>query len=432
MSKVKRLTIFLLVSLVLLCNFTFLNPAKADTWTWRDEFTDKDARWNWAYASGTGYHLLTNIDNCSAVENGITAASTRYAYSDCALMYYPGTISPIQLVTIEIRAKFSHSMMQGTAKGSQGLIIWNGKSNFAGFFDSSVESEPTLSGFRAFVESDDVFYTYEFLGDLYDPRDWHIYRIVLKSDGTALYVDGNLVAQTTQRPSALAELNLWVDNAAYYLNGTHMNLDVTEDQKLYVDYAAWSDSVMIPEPTPTPTPTPQCSLVVGYAGQGSITPETGVHYYDINTQVPISATAADEWEFSYWLFDDGAKEYCSDTNLIMSRDRSALAVFEEIVQPTPTSSPAPTPTMSQTPMPTVAPTPAPSPSPTPSPTPIPTASPTPTPHPSQSPSPSAFITPSPTPTSLGSSLPPEAFAAAATTIVVIIAVTVVAFKRRKK
>jgi hypothetical protein len=266
MSRTNHLCLCFLTSLLLLssCTFFKLIPhAKAETWTWIDDFTDQNSRWNWGYSRGTGYHLLTNIDGYSAVENGITAATTQYAYSDCALTHYPGTISQSQLVTIEIRAKFSHSMLQTGAKGSQGLIIWNGMTNFAGFFDCSVETETGFAGLRAIVMSNGEVYANQYVGDTYDPRNWHVYRIVLKSDGTALYVDGNLVAQTTQRPYSLAEVNLWVDNAAYALDGSVTNLDVTEDQKLYVDRVAWSDSVILPTPTtspePTPTPSPSSS-----------------------------------------------------------------------------------------------------------------------------------------------------------------------------
>ena len=96
---------------------------------------------------------------------------------------------------------------------------------------------------------------------------------------------------------------------------------------------------------PLPTPTPQVTLTMGISGLGVISPSSGVHTYNINTQVTISATANNGYSFSYWLFDDDSKGYLSSQSLLMSRSRTALAVFTANPQPTPTPTPQVTLTM---------------------------------------------------------------------------------------
>jgi hypothetical protein len=105
-------------------------------------------------------------------------------------------------------------------------------------------------------------------------------------------------------------------------------------------------------PVPTPTPIPQVSLNMGTSGSGSIYPASGTHAYNVNSDVSISATASYGYSFSYWLFDDATKSYVSATSLLMSRSRSALAVFTQDVVPTPTPAPGVTPNPIVSPLPT--------------------------------------------------------------------------------
>lgn len=130
-------------------------------------------------------------------------------------------------------------------------------------------------------------------------------------------------------------------------------------------------------PTPTPTPIPQVSLTLGayLPTSGKTNPSSGTHYYTVNTNVIISATAYSGFTFSYWLYDDYSKTYNATTTLTMSRSRTALAVFtQNQPSPSPTPSPSPLPTPSGSPFPS--PTPTPVPTATPEPTPIPTPEPT--------------------------------------------------------
>lgn len=252
MSTTERLNIFFLISLLLLSSLAFfisVQQAKADALNWLDDFTDEKAHWDWAFYRGTGYHSLTTVDGYSVVENGITEASNALAYSDCTLGYLQ-PISASDNVTVEIRAKFSHSMTQGAAKGSQGAGLWDGtQSNFAMFFDCSNESMEGFTGFRALVTSGGTVYANEFLGDTYSPADWHVYGLKLNSSGTFMFVDGAFVVSATYRPilTPLCQLTMWVDNAAYAW-GTTTYLDVTENQRVYVDYVAYnSDPLVVPE-----------------------------------------------------------------------------------------------------------------------------------------------------------------------------------------
>jgi hypothetical protein len=161
-------------------------------------------------------------------------------------------------------------------------------------------------------------------------------------------------------------------------------------------------------PQPTPTPIPQVTLTMGYTGQGSVTPTSGTHSYNINSQVVITAQPASGYAFSNWLFNDGTTSTSSTLTLTLSQSKSALAIFTAIPQPTPTPTynptPTPTPIPTPTPQPTPTPTPLPvaTPTPTPSATPSPTATPEPTPIPVETPEPTEE--PTYTPTNVNSAL----------------------------
>jgi hypothetical protein len=248
------LSVMLLLALSILPMFSAVQSA---VWDWQDDFVSMNSRWSWSYRAGTGYHRLATVDGCSVAESGITAASTAYAYSDCSL-HYMMTIASDDYVIMETRAKFSHSLMDGVSKGSQGCIIWNGAvSNAFGFFVCSPESTSEMSGFRVALTRDGVFYINKYIGDTYNPTDWHVYRIEVDNAGTKFYIDDNLVAQTSQksRIQSGGRLDFWVDNAAYQASGARYYLDVTLTQTVYMDYVYFYQS-SAPAPTPTPTPTP--------------------------------------------------------------------------------------------------------------------------------------------------------------------------------
>jgi hypothetical protein len=252
----KRFSIFLfflLISFSIFAFFKSIPQTQAESWSWQDEFTDTNSRWIWSYHTGTGYHKLSTIDGYSVVECGITSATSAVVYSDCALRYF-FSIST-SYVTIEFRMKFSHNLVDGVSKGSEGCIIWGGSiSNALGFFTCSPESAGGLSGWRAVFTKGGSWLANEYIGDVYDPTDWHIYKMEITPSGSKLYVDDNMVMQSSQRPS-VSEMNFWVDNGAYQASGARYNLDVTVDQMLYMDYVYFYQGSIAPSPSPSPTPT---------------------------------------------------------------------------------------------------------------------------------------------------------------------------------
>ncbi len=91
--------------------------------------------------------------------------------------------------------------------------------------------------------------------------------------------------------------------------------------------------------TPTPTPIPTVSLVIDSTTGGTVSPPANTYYYDVGSQVTISATANSGYVFSYWLMNDGSEIYSSTATLTMSSSKTALAVFTAIPQVTPTPTP---------------------------------------------------------------------------------------------
>jgi hypothetical protein len=98
-------------------------------------------------------------------------------------------------------------------------------------------------------------------------------------------------------------------------------------------------------PTPTATPIPQVTLTMGVSGMGSVNPSAGIHSYDVNSRVIISASPSAGYSFNYWLLEDGSKIYSSTSTLTLTQSKTALAVFTVIPQPTSTPIPQVTLTM---------------------------------------------------------------------------------------
>ena len=124
------------------------------------------------------------------------------------------------------------------------------------------------------------------------------------------------------------------------------------------------------------TPFVGYTLTVNSYGQGSVTLDPKMPLYVPESNVSISATADDGWEFSGW---SGAVSGSDNPAVVtMDGNLSVVATFTELPEPTPSPTPEPTPS------PSPEPTPSPTPEPTSSPTPEPTSSPTPEPTPSPS------------------------------------------------
>jgi len=137
--------------------------------------------------------------------------------------------------------------------------------------------------------------------------------------------------------------------------------------------------ITIITPTPTPTPVNTKTVTIDVSGSGTTSPDVGVHVYPVGTTITLTATPSEGYVFDYWLFENGVKRYSASTYIpSLSTDKTALAVFSEILKPTSTVAPTLSPTVAPTLSPTVAPTPIPTPNPTSTPTitPVPTYPPT--------------------------------------------------------
>lgn len=100
-----------------------------------------------------------------------------------------------------------------------------------------------------------------------------------------------------------------------------------------------------PTPVPTATPIPTYTLTTDYSGQGTITPLKGTYTYYAGQSAILTASPAADYQFSYWLINDGSasnKIYSATYSLPMTSDKSALAVFVSSATPAPGETMAPT------------------------------------------------------------------------------------------
>ncbi|HEX9028196.1 MAG TPA: hypothetical protein VF823_03400 [Anaerolineales bacterium] len=232
--------------------------------TWLDDFTTQDPRWDWVYHSGSGYHILQTLTGgITTAELGITTATTHTAYSDSSLHETSPTITN-GVVAIRLRTNDDNGLTIPGA-GTRGWGFFNGKPDpnhpelpeAAWFWSASPESDATLRGFKAQVIRGGLVV---FNQDLYtttlkiDMTQWHTYRVELSDSGTAFFVDGSRVAATSQRPNSLQRIEFWEDNYAVQLaqpgpGFTTSFLTVSQNQKLWVDWASFTDLPFTPTPS---------------------------------------------------------------------------------------------------------------------------------------------------------------------------------------
>lgn len=70
-------------------------------------------------------------------------------------------------------------------------------------------------------------------------------------------------------------------------------------------------------------------LTISIEGQGTTTPAVGTHSYDENTEVNLTASPDDGWEFEKWVID-GVDVMEVSTQVTMDNDITAVAHFEEV------------------------------------------------------------------------------------------------------
>ena len=135
--------------------------------------------------------------------------------------------------------------------------------------------------------------------------------------GTHDYDDGESVP-ITATPDDGWEFVEWIGDAT----GTDLSVTITMDDDVTVT------AVFAEIPTPTYT------LTVNIEGQGTTDPAEGTHTYDEGTDVTITATPADGWEFVEWT--GAATGTDLEITVTMDDDKTVNAVFVEETIPTPT------------------------------------------------------------------------------------------------
>jgi len=173
--------------------------------------------------------------------------------------------------------------------------------------------------------------------------------------GTTFYCDVNSKVKIAASEDYGYTFSYWLLN-----DGTK---DYSASTTLTMSASRTALAVFVSTATPTPTPLPEYTLSMSISGSGTITPSIGPHTYTSGTTAYLTATASSGYHFSYWLFENGAKDYAASTSLSMTQSRSAIAVFIAD-DPEVTPAPEPTPLPTAKPQPTAAPETSPTPIPT--------------------------------------------------------------------
>ncbi len=133
---------------------------------------------------------------------------------------------------------------------------------------------------------------------------------VSPSDGT--YPE-NTAVELTATPAARWQFAGWSGALGGNLNPETVTMD--------------ADKTVVA--TFTEIPTPEYTLTVNVVGNGSVTPSSGT--YPENTDVTLTATPADGWQFAGW---GGALGSATDPETVsMDADKTVMATFTEIPTP---------------------------------------------------------------------------------------------------
>lgn len=137
--------------------------------------------------------------------------------------------------------------------------------------------------------------------------------------GNHTYVQGAIVqAEATPNPNWV--FNYWLlDGSREYSNPTTIVMNASHSLK----------------PVFTAT---QYNLTISVGGSGATNPESGIYTYINGTQVSINATASLGWKFDHWFL--GGKSWTDNpTTMNMTQNYGLLAVFTQLVIPSPPPSP---------------------------------------------------------------------------------------------
>ncbi len=129
--------------------------------------------------------------------------------------------------------------------------------------------------------------------------------------GTHTYDEGTQVS-INATPASGHEFVKWVINGS---DNTNQSVNITMNSNITA--TAYFEEI----------PTTQYTLTMGAVGQGSTTPAVGTHTYDEGTQVTISASAAEGYEFVKWVAN--GTDYDPGTyNVTMNQNWNIVAHFE--------------------------------------------------------------------------------------------------------
>jgi hypothetical protein len=202
---------------------------------WTDHLTDQNARWDWDYSAGTGYQSCPiNVDGLGGTvcEIGITDQTTAAVYSDGNLhedsIKHDGDDYAIFRVKCDV-----------LGKGTKGWGFWNanmGAVSSVWFWWASEETVAAYRGFRAIVAIDGVpVYNIAISG--IDITQWHTYRVARDIKKAYFFVDEVQVGYYFgTMPTETMRIETWIDNRAIEKKGLHVNLEVTQYQRIYIDY----------------------------------------------------------------------------------------------------------------------------------------------------------------------------------------------------
>ena len=107
----------------------------------------------------------------------------------------------------------------------------------------------------------------------------------------------------------------------YYISATNSN-SKTVAKPLVAPLGYYSFSVEDNSPT-------TYTLTIDTNGNGTTTPSAGSHDYTDGTQITLSASASDGWQFDRWEVSDATYQ-TSEVQITISQDLSATAYFTEV------------------------------------------------------------------------------------------------------
>lgn len=211
-------------------------------WTWIDHFTNQNARWDWDYGTGTGYHTCpTSVDGRTntIAEIGITDETTSGAYSDSSL--HEPSNSHAAPATVQANIRCNVADISGTC----GFGFYNGNFSVptaAWFWFGGAGNYSSWAGFRVMVITSGTVRLNEAIASPPSLSDWHTYKIRMVGTTIDFYIDGvSVYSYTGTVPSGDMRVEIWNDNAVYNVAHVQSFVAVNRTECMYIDYCSYLD-----------------------------------------------------------------------------------------------------------------------------------------------------------------------------------------------